>query len=54
MFDNPTCERCGGATVYVGNVTAPHQTIYGCAKCGQQTWVKDSQQRQPQPDKPKE
>jgi hypothetical protein len=52
MTDSPMCERCGGATHYAGNVTAPNQTIYGCDKCGRQTWVKarpQAQQQQPQP-----
>jgi DNA-directed RNA polymerase subunit RPC12/RpoP len=57
MNDSPCCERCGGPTHYEGNVTAPDQTIYGCAQCGRQTWVKRStaqqQQQQSQQDEKK-
>ena len=57
MSVNPACEICGGPTQYEGNVTAPNKTIYGCTKCGKQTWIKQStrqQQQQTQPSKPKE
>src|SRR3954453_13059256 len=47
MLDkNPACDRCGGPTHYMGNITAPIQlpiqSIYECSECGRQTWVKVS------------
>jgi uncharacterized protein with PIN domain len=51
MLDNNTaCERCGGPTHYMGNVTAPIQSpiqsIYECAECGRQTWVLAQKEQQ--------
>jgi len=57
MPDNPFCKRCGGPTHYAGNVTAPNQMIYGCDKCGHQTWVRVDRaqlQQQPQSDEKKD
>ena len=49
---NPACERCGGPTRYMGNVTAPIQSpiqsIYECPECGRQTWIKLSAAQQEQ------
>jgi len=51
MLDkNPACERCGGPTHYMVNITAPVQSpiesIYECRECGRQTWVKLSTEHQ--------
>ena len=51
LNNNPACERCGGPTHFMGQVTAPIQSpiqsIYECRECGRQTWVKLPAQKPP-------
>jgi DNA-directed RNA polymerase subunit RPC12/RpoP len=62
---SPACQRCAGASEYVGRISMPPQMIYRCKSCGHQMWVQNNfsirapqahqpqaqqqQQQQPQP-----
>ena len=61
--DPPRCQRCAGATTYVGRISLPAQIIYRCEACGHEMWMQSNplrlrhpvdppqaqQQQQPQP-----
>jgi DNA-directed RNA polymerase subunit RPC12/RpoP len=63
---SPSCQRCAGASEYVGRISMPPQMIYRCTSCGHQMWMQNNfsilapqadqpqaqqqQQAQPKPD----
>jgi hypothetical protein len=39
LTDPPLCERCSGATSFVGRISLPPQMIYRCEACGHAMWL---------------
>jgi len=39
ITDPPSCERCAGATTFVGRISLPPQMIYRCEACAHEMWL---------------
>ncbi len=49
ITDAPSCERCAGATTFVGRISLPVQTIYRCDACAHEMWLTNSPTPQHRP-----
>jgi len=48
---SPSCQRCAGASEYVGRISMPPQMIYRCDSCGHEMWMQNNPALA-QPDQP--
>jgi hypothetical protein len=42
ITDPPRCERCAGATQFVGRISLPLHMIYRCDACRHEMWLTNS------------
>ena len=49
LTDPPFCERCAGATSFVGRISLPPQMIYRCEACAHEMWLTNSPTPQHRP-----